>query len=492
MAPSRFLFCLTPLFAALALCSPSGLFGWEPAGDRVIGELILERLPDAWREKIRTNPELADRFFDGIAFSSEAGPLESVREKIGEPYFGAFVANGVTSAVQLDDGAPRCVVFQNLVEALRRGDERRALFFFGVLTRSIISETACDNDPVLRFVKYDSPAPECRSLSRLLDPSILSADVDALGAVKARCDALDLSEKEFLNANAMNVRLFLLQWSGRDAAPFARALLDAALAVSRKSPDASRRYAEVWAEILAPPVAESLKAWNAAERIAPTDERAVWYYLHGLYELEINARNERPTANDVFAAPFVQAPETPLAEYRVVYDPIGRKTDGLFGADDKVRALAVAETLRESGRSAALYDARAIFRGELDPESMKLLIFPASELRDYYWLSAGELLAKTRAYAESGGKILWLGPLPESLANSANVLSVSSAEILPTAVFDAQNGAVRIALDEKSAESLAVALETLGANEAFVPGQIAPPEPVKNSWDGRTALDFGF
>lgn len=479
-------------FCSICFFGAGDVSAWEPAGDRVIAELTAERLPVEWREKMRKEPELAEAFFDGVRFSSEAATLESRREIIGEPYFEAFVKNGVQSGAQFDDGVPRCVVFQNLIEALRRADDRRALFFFGALTHSIASESACGSDAVFRWIQHSADGEDAQKIRPYLEPAFLASDPDALGAVKARCGVLDLSEKEFVNANAILVRLFLWQWSGRDAAPFARELLDAALAVSQKKPGAEKRLAEVWAEILAPPIAESLKVWNAAEKIASSGELTVWYYLHGLYELEINARNERPITNDVFAAPLAQKPETPLAEYRVVYDPIGRKTDGLFGPDDKVRALAVAESLRENNRSAALFDVRAIFRGELDPESMKLLILPASELRDYYWLSAGKLIDRLREYAERGGKILWLGPIPGSLADSANIRSIPSAEILPTADFNAAGIAVPVTLEKVSAETLWSAIEKLGANEAFVPGKVAPPEPVKKGWDGQTALDFGF
>lgn len=471
---------LCALCAIFMILGLKNLFGWEPVGDRVVAQLAAERLPSAWRDKMRDSKELSTAFFDGVRCAAEGKPLDKLRETLDSIYGEPLDAGAIRSAGEFGSGSGRAIAFSILVTALRRGDDQTALFFFGVLTRSLIAETACDNDPVVRFAKEHSP------LAPLLDPTWLTANPEALSIVRRRCDSLDLSEKEFVNANAMIVRLFLLQWTGRDATPFGRELLEAASEVEKNISGANERFTEVWADIVSFPVAETLKAFNAAEKIAATDEECRWYYLHGLYELEVNLRNERPLENDVFARPFVQRSGTPLAEYRVVYDGICRKTVGLFDADSRLRAVALAECLRVNHLSAALFDAREIFHDAPDPTTMKLLIVPAETVRDYYWFSGKNFVERLCDYAESGGKILWFGVVPEELASNANVLRIPTAEINLT-----WNGAA-VTLDEKSATKFLAALEEMGANSAFVPRQIAPRPPERNGWNGQSELDFGF
>lgn len=485
---------VTILFAA------GPLSGWELGGHRLIGSLVAESLPSEWKEKFDLSPELRGRFFDGIDCAAESKPLEQERERIGECYFAPFESNGIVHSASFDDGAARCVVFENLVEAFRRGDDLQLFFFFGILTRSIAEESAADHDPIVRFIKYDPKmASVFGDLRPCLDPAWLAETPEAFEKVKVHSRSLDLSEKEFINANALMVRLFLWQWTGRDTAASGRDLIWQAAAVARKEPSAVDRLARLWSETLGAAAAESLKAFNAAEKIASDQERAVWYYLHGLYELEINLRDERPIESDVFCVPFVQRPETPRAEYRVVYDSIARKSNGFFDSDSRLCALLVCEALARRGQSVALLDLRTVFSGEIDPACMKLLIVPADSVNDYRWLSARLFFDKLRSYADSGGKILWIGQsLPEALAPLASVhlfcpdgLSPIRLEIDNRTDLPSCSGKLPIGWDDAGCDALFNAVSRVGGNHAYRFGW-EPPAVEKKSWDGQTELDFGF
>lgn len=351
-----------PILAALLVAGQA--FCWGD-GHRAVAMAIAETLGITnveWFVRCNFVPDSFEPFDEAIIGSEAVAFLKSA---------------GIRVRYDLHHDKGRAAAVCLLARAVAAGDERQELFWLGCLAHSTADMAACNHDPVVHLATYVW----CSKIWGLASAGGL--DLGCVGT-------LPHIEPAEWDGNLLGVMM-----DGAAGVEVCAANGPYIWEALRSGDDAERvrrlRILGGWAAARTAGIRRNIGRLRSAE-ILP---ELLASYESAMNEFVANRR----LSDDVFTV-LANPPEGKVG---VVVEPSWRMNEGMFGFNDRVLGVQIANSLRGE-----LLDVRTFTAASAS--KLQGVIVPASRCRAYRGISRDRFLSELKAYASAGGKVLWIGP----------------------------------------------------------------------------------
>lgn len=400
------------------------VFGWG-AGHDTVGRSVAIRLPAAWRDQLK-GPILA-RFLNDNHFPDS-------REALNDPRFdqedkAVFAQYKFKDRFAFHTSLGRSIAFERLVDAIRKDDADRVFLFLAVLCHSIADQTACNHEPFIHYATYNLGAEGMNILGKVpLDLGWIDQNANRQAlfeqALADLPESLPAAEPDKIHQD-----LAFYEWEGTESFRRAADLFKKAVRCSKESvnPDDEKDLVHEFACLGAWSVKRILYVFASASEFARSgkDARYDSRYLND-YSNKINRYlKDRPIEMESFAVPYLPH-RTTAVKIAVLYNPVGKMNEGMFNFLNRVQGCQICHTLKDR-YEIALWDLRRFldcgfnsteWTSEPKTSSLpELLIIPAQNCVNYYFMKTDNLYRRISEYLQTGGKILWIGTIPPDIVS---------------------------------------------------------------------------
>lgn len=423
-------------FVLFALAMESRLaFAWGPGHD-TLARAVAVRLPEPWKNRLQ-DPGTLRQFIKDGHYPDSFEPFDAAR--IGEKGMRYLEDMKMKTRYSLHSDAGRAVAFSLMVEAMRDDNADRVFLWFAALLHSAADMPACNHDPLIHAITYIWGEKDWN----LNIPMNREGCVDLAWVEKydwsktifeQRLDAARIAD-DGADAEEAMLRVMLYGFEGTDAAsPYNRTIVeDGTRWAVEKDREAGERLAEAISRLGLWAAVRGIRDFEAALRLAKRDD---FKRYDERLSPEFNRRADEilrkvVLANDSVAKNFLPDDKTKSPAVAVLYEPIWRMNEGMFGFNDRLQACQIVGSLRTLKRPAGLVDIREFQeRGIPDVSKFPLLVVSAQSFNNYRILKRDVLCRQFKDYLERGGKILWIGGTkpPREIAPQMHVALKTQAQ----------------------------------------------------------------
>lgn len=427
--PSVRLFSLALATIGL-LIVPRDAYSWGSGHDDIM-RAVIERLPAALRESF--TPEIVKEAVQHSShYPDSFDPF--LPEEIGEPGVAKLAAAGMKVRYDLHSERGMAMAFVMLVEALREKNPAHTAHWIATLSHVIADMAACNHDPIVHTATYgwgdwNLKLPGGAGFSSLKSHLDLSGPArDPAGGSAAYQSAIE-SQRIYDDQRDAAKALIEVMLYGQEGAAYCSGrgvgILEGASGWVDRHDEAARE--KLWknmGELGAWAVVRTLRDVEVATRFAAsTVKLEITPEIEAAYEEGVaRILRDRDLADEALFAPILhdlmpdQAPAI-----GIVLEPSWAMNGAMFGFSSRVLSVAIARTLKESGKSYATLDVRQVLsEGFPPPGRMRQLVLVASSFRGYHTLNSEVFDQKLSDYLGQGGSVLWImgnsQPAPKSLA----------------------------------------------------------------------------
>lgn len=419
-------------FASFACTvAPRTVGAWGSGHDDLMRE-VLERC----RPELRATftPEIEDKAIrDWSHYPDSFEPF--LAEDVGEAALERLAAVGVKVRYDLHSERGMASAFIELIASLRSEDAARTALWISSLSHVIADMSASNHDPVVHTATYGWADWNLKLPGGKADFSALKPFLDLSGTARddAGADVFSLAISEQIlpdDPRSPETALVEIMLYGQKGAAYCSergvSILEGAVGwVDRGDPSSRKQLWRSIGELGAWAVVRTLRDLEVAERFAKEGPLpSITPEIEELYRKELETFQwGRRLDEEALFAPVLQDPQPgkPPA-VGVVLEPCWAMNGAMFGFSSRVQSVAIARTLKDSGRSYATLDVRDLLReGFPDSATVPLVVVTAATFRSYHALKAEEFDEHLDRYLAGGGRVLWIfgtgSPPPKSFAS---------------------------------------------------------------------------
>ena len=387
-------------------------FAWG-TGHHVIGRAVAERLPSPWKEKL-TGANLAI-FLQDNHYPDSLEPIKN-ENRFTQEDLAQFGQYGMKVRFAFHSLIGRAIAFERLAEAIRQKDDARTFLFLGVLAHVIADQTACNHEAFIHYATYNLGIEGMKIVPNLpLDLGWIGGSDFRQAVFNAELDKISLRDPTD-SPKKIYQDLFFYEWEGTESFSNAAELFKYSVRCASDPIDQEneKNLAMQLSRLGTWGVERILYVFSAAVNFA-CSKADIQYkndYLEGYEERVSNYLKSRPLTLESFAIPYLPK-NGKFPEIAVLFNSLGKMNEGMFNFLNRVQGYQICHTLKGE-KDIALWDLREFLaRGFGSANGQpKLLIVPAQNCVDYYFMKKSDLFAKLANYLAEGGKILWIGTIP--------------------------------------------------------------------------------
>lgn len=373
-----------------------------------VAQGVFNRLPEKWKCRMKKG-EMWRRFLETSHFPDNGRP-----ELIPECDRDWLKQHKAERPFDYHWAPQWLLEFDRLVRAIERDDADAYFFYVAALSHGICDANSCNHDHLLHLLYCGWSAREfCPRLE--LDCGWVESRQDTKKMFFDSVAALDgLDAWTGLSRDEVFRALYRLQWEGcEQCAAQAPRLAQAAIdwALEKTDANAARLGKEltesgIWAvkhTLLICAAAEQLAAsgtyrepdFKAIRKAGDVTDGKVWA--------------ERPVSADAYAREFDEDPSHP-AKVRVLYDASAYFAAGVFSNVQVPLPCQIVGSLRKlrPDLPVSLMSVREAAKAFPDPAKVPLVIVPARGLVGFMGFDSVAFMKAAKAYAEKGGKLIWI------------------------------------------------------------------------------------
>ena len=355
-------------------------------------------------------------------------PLD--KKLIGAEGVELLLAHDIDKRYDLHGDEARAVMFKLLVDALREGNHERAVFWLTCLTHAIGDMSATNHDPLVQKIVYHwimkdfgaslGGGVDIRPLYDLLDLQYTADDDEGNEVFTRTIEQMRLAD-DGRDAETAVQEIMLYGHRGAEyMSERTGPIIEAATRwISEKDPEAERKVFELESELGAWAIVRVLRDLEVAQRLAAEGKEVplggeVFARFH---EAELAFARERPLSDSMYAGldqELSAGGGGAGPAIGVVAEPLWRMDRTFLGYNHRPGAAAIARSLDEAGRPYVLIDVRRMIEDGLpSPKDVPIVAIPGQTTTgEYLTMKRQSLDAAVKAYAEAGGKVIWLGGRP--------------------------------------------------------------------------------
>ena len=412
---------------------------------------------------------------------------------IGEEGMQVLLAHDIDKRYDLHGDEARAVMFKLLVDALREGNDERTVFWLTCLTHAIGDMSATNHDPLVQKIVYHWIMKDfdaslgggvgIRPLYDLLDLAYTADDAEGNRVFTETIERMRIADDGRDAETALQEIMLYGHRGAESMSERTGPIIEAATRwVREKDPEAERTVFELESELGAWAIVRVLRDLEVARRLAASGEEVplTEEVFERFHEAELAYARERPLSDSMYAGLDREVAAGAGGAHPaigVVAEPLWRMDRTFLGYNHRPGAAAIARSLDGAGRPYALLDVREVIEDGLpSPEDVPIVAIPGQTTTgEYLTMTRQGLDASVLAYAEAGGKVIWLGGRPSG-----------KLDAIADAVSKEKRG--NFGVDDDLLESAELVLVGGGADDRWSMG--ARPKPTAG-W-GASGYDRAF
>jgi len=402
---------------AVVLCVNAAL-AWGPGHDTTV-HCLQKCLPLEFVSHLKT---------EWIPLWEEASHLPDAgrHELLNEPDR-SFLEQRGWRGMSLHKNELRVLMFDRLVAAIRRDDWHNQFVLVAALSHVNADPAACNHNPIVQCASYIWGAQGLCVMPEAGYDFGAVEETERMSAVLARRLKSVKSPVLPVKLGYEDVYEKLLRWqyeaielcNGRGSD-----VMKASVRRLGGDPTAETDLAEALCDLGLYSVERTWWTYAAAKRLAdekadpPTDFdlKALEKKLAVVYDRQ---QLERPFGADGYLRDCLPLPGR--NRIRVLNDPTANHADGILSPTARILGPQTVCSLRHlfPFANASLIDLREVAQKGLEPKNVDLLVVPGSSFKPYLGFDHKKLLRQIAAFAEKGGRVLWInGALPSGVCDA--------------------------------------------------------------------------
>jgi len=396
---------------AFSACLVTAAFGWGPGHDTTV-RCIEKRFPKDFTSHLKE---------EWVPLWEEASHLPDAgrHDLLKEPDRSFLEKNG-WKGMALHENKFRFLLFDCLVGAICRGDWYEQFMLVSALSHVNADPAACNHNPIVQCASYIwggeglnvladagyefSAVEKTETMRAILERRLAAVPAPTLPAkldyedVYRKLVTLQYGAAELCNGRGSDVMAAAVRRMGGD-------------------PTAETDLAEALCDLGLYSVEHTWWIYEAAKRLAaekaePPADFDVAAFMKPLKAEFAKRQLARPFGADGYLRDCL--PQGGKCRIRVLNDPTAHMAEGILTAQARIIGPQIVCSLHHlfPSANAALVDLREVAKKGLDPKDTELLIVPGTSIESFLGYDTKPLLRQLAAYADKGGRILWVNGVP--------------------------------------------------------------------------------